>query len=275
MIEPDRDLERRLRRWLVETGRPLPADVLIDAVSRLPRTAQERARPWQVQRWVKVAASAVVVVLVVGVSSAAWKILPAGKWVSPTIATTPSTPPLAGFIWDVATDFGHGSGHANPTGDRYGNAGVWSYRFAPSGAKDPATHELMTDFDPSNDKWSAAGFANLHVYVDVNALLLHPYRAGSDSRAAIADWASPMGGRVRIQGRFAHVQGCAVPNDGVLVAVDLDGQTRWSEPLQPMASASFDITAVVQPGLVVSFRVDPAEDSSCDSTDLTVQVRME
>jgi hypothetical protein len=275
MTRPGDELERDLRRWLDETARPLPPELLAQVVAELPRNSQERPRRFGFRAAAMVsagAAIAIVIVITVGALLPGLRMPVGGSPTGTTASPAPARPGIP-LVWDVALDFGHGPAHANPIADRYGNPAVWSYRFAASGTSDPASHQLMTEYEASIERWSASGFENLMTYPDRGTLLLHPYKAGSDSRAAVADWASPITGRIRIVGRFAQVQACPVPDDGVVAAIDVDGRTSWTERLQPGGSATFDLELDVSNDGVVSFRVDPANDSNCDSTDLSVEIQ--
>jgi hypothetical protein len=277
----DDQLERDLERWLDETAVTLPREALLDVMAVIPRENQVRRR-WTPRlggtpgRRVATLAGVVGVLVIVAISGLPSR-LPAGLGQTAPPSSVGSlipSPQTPGLTWDVARDFIHGPNRVNPAADRYGNAGVWSYRFGPVGGSDPATHSLMTVVDTTVDGWSADGYVNLHAYTDADGLDLHPYATREETLAGIVDWRSPVAAPVRIVGRFSHIQRCdaGIVTDGVTTEIDIAGVSSWSERLPPLGTAAFDLQAQVTAGSIISFRVEPGPTSNCDTTRLTVAI---
>ncbi len=265
------DLEARLERFLVETARPLPAEVLEDVVAQLGRIRQERERRRRGLALAIPAFGAVAVVLMLVAVNLGPSIPPAAV---PSPSGEPSVMGTPLLTWDVLADFRRTSPGANPAPDRHGNPAVWSYAYAAT-PESPAAPALLTVFADDIDKWSEPSFVNLHVDPGDRGVVLHPYGSTADGQAILVRWVSPVEGIVSIRGSFANMQGCgAIPADGVTVSIQHDGRAIISESIGNLGIRSFDLEATVTAGSVLEWVVEPRSNSNCDSTDLVLELGM-
>jgi hypothetical protein len=275
-MSSDDQLERQVERWLAETARPMPPELLDDVLLELPRTRRRSLAPagipWRARRPVLAVAIAAVLIVAIGVVGSAFPFLqrplPAG--IGESLAP-------AGLVrtWDPAADFRVGSLAANPSDDAYGNSGVWAYLYGPSIARDPGGYALMPSFNESLDQWWVPGFRTLNIYPtpDRTALVLHSFRTGNEGvRTAILRWTSPVAARVRVRAQFTLGQTCQVTGDGAIVSVD-DAATRlWTAAIPPHQTRTFDTTIRVETGTTLYVVVEPGADSNCDATTLALRI---
>lgn len=263
-MRSDEELERLLEDWLEDEAQPIPRDVLEGTLESVARTPQVGPRGGGVG-WFRtgpfgvVAAAAFLVLAIV-----------AGVLVRDRIGSqpTPSASAGAGQAWAQPDDF-HASPGLNPGPDAHGNADVWSY-LAGSSAHAPATYELLPTF--AGGRWTDPAFLNLHAYED-RGLVLHPYIDGEQTRYIILAWTSPISGEVAITGAADMLQRtCSQPANGIRLFIDRGSQTLATEDVSAGATVSFELDATVGVGDSIYFVVDPAGNSSCDSTALTVTI---
>ncbi len=193
----------------------------------------------------------------------------------------------AGTTWDLANDFRTAPSQANPSPDRCGNKGVWSYLAGPS--NDPAGYRHLSDFTTRKfhveglETWSgehqsideadtlpAVGLnattnaVDLHnIHWPAGDVLVHPL----SSHAVVVAWRSPMTGNVTISGQAWLAQhpncgngvdwslrfGAAVLRSGAIAAHD---KARWTVP-----------RLHVTKGDQIYLAIDPKDEyHSCDST---------
>jgi probable HAF family extracellular repeat protein len=151
--------------------------------------------------------------------------------VAPSVADACPTSDAGGAMlrWDFSEDLRVGDDHANPAPDRYGNAGVWSYRYAQVDERD-GDYPLMSAFGHMLghliDSHQGARFL-VGWYVQGQEL---PFVAKHDTLAplemwwgtlptgkpvvhtgwgesAVIGWTSPINGTVSISGEVTRVDG--------------------------------------------------------------------
>jgi hypothetical protein len=274
-MSSDDQLERQVERWLAETARPMPPELLDDVLLELPRTSRRSWRPagipWRARRPVLAVGIAAVLIVAVGLAGNAVPFLQ--RWL-PAGAGSPAPTGLV-RTWDPAADFRVGSLAANPSDDAYGNAGVWAYLYGPSTAQDPASYALMPTFNVKLDQWWVPAFRTLNIYPnpDGTALELHSFRTGNEGiRTAILRWTSPVAAQVRLHAQFTLGQTCQVQGDGVIVSVD-DAATRlWTAAIPAHETRTFDTTIAVETGAPLYVVVEPGADSNCDTTTLVLRI---
>jgi hypothetical protein len=274
---PDDRLKERVEQWLADTAQPIPAEVVEDILRELP--GQGRAWPWtrSSRRWAWPVAVGAAAVLIVGLGLAAktpflQALLPGAGGRSPAASVTI-------MAWDPALDFGLGREARNPAADGFGNLGTWRYLYGETEALDPATFSLMPDFDVGDGAWSVPGLLNLRIYRSggptepEDTIELHPFRTDNEgTKPAILGWTSPISARVSVHAAFVLRQVCDVPADGVLVHLAHDAASIWSAEIPALQQATYDGTMTVERGESLYVVVSPGEDSSCDTTTLTLRV---
>lgn len=275
-MSTDDQLERRVEQWLAETARPMPPEILDDVLLELPRVARRSwpriETPWRRLRPALAVGLVAALIVTVGLAGNAIPFLQ--RWFPAGGSATPG-PAAVARVWDPYADFEVGSHAANPSGDAYGNPGVWAYLYGPGTSREPAGYVLMPSFDTSTNRWTVPGFQTLEIYPvsDGTAVELHPFKTGNEgARTAILRWTSPVAAQVSVRARFIVGQTCPVRGDGVIASID-DGATRlWTADVPEGDTASFDSTVVVQPGSTLYFVVEPGIDSNCDTTTLVLRI---
>ena len=87
-------------------------------------------------------------------------------------------------------------------------------------------------------------------------------------RASIVAWRSPVDGVVTARGDVQGDQSCG---DGTVLSIDDASTTLETIDVQRGVSA-FEVRADVTEGDTLYFRVDPGNDSNCDTTWLRLQI---
>lgn len=272
----DEQLERQVERWLAETARPMPAELLNDVLLELPRSSRRSwppaSFPWRRFRPVLGVGLAAAVIVAVGVAGNAIPLLQA--WLPPGGSATPPPSALA-RVWDPAADFQVGSHASNPSGDAYGNPGVWAYLYGPGTAREPAGYTPMPSFDAGLDQWWVPGFDTLKIYRngDGTGLELHPFRTDNEGiRTAILRWTSPVDGQMQVRAQFILRQVCQVAAGGTTVSVDDAASRLWTADIPAQQAGSFETTIAVRRGSTLFFVVEPGSDSNCDTTTLVLRI---
>ena len=204
-----------------------------------------------------------------------------------TMSPSGAVPIPASMTWDLAKDFRTAPSQANPSPDRCGNKGVWSYLAGPS--NDPDAYRQLPDFATgkfhvqSLETWSgehqssdeadtlpAVGLNVTPDAVDIynihwpaGDVLVHPL----PSDAAVVAWRSPITGTVTIFGQAWLAQHPDCGNgvewslrDGATVlrsgAIAGHEKARWTVP-----------RLHVTKGDQIYLAIDARDDyHSCDST---------
>jgi len=184
-------------------------------------------------------------------------------------------------VWDPAFEFRDSPNEANPSPDRYGNDGVWSYLRSASDAHDPATYSLLPDFEVVNGNamiWYEAQLFSLQVrhMTDLDNIYFHPWSDGDRSynHHAILAWQSPVTGLVTVTGIVVHEEPTCVAGrtDGTTLFVDKESTTVQSITLRPGGRGAVSATIDIRAGESIYFVVDPGYASNCDTTYLHVQI---
>jgi hypothetical protein len=273
-MRSDDELERLLEDWLEDEAQPIPHEVLentLESVSHTPQLGPRGAAGWfrNGPLGTALAAAFVVLAIVTGVlirDRIGSVPLPSASAVSAVPTPSASSAPL--LAWAQPDDF-HAVPGLNPGPDAHGNTDVWSYLSGTS-AHAPSTYELLPTF--SSTRWSDPRFVNLHIYAD-RGLVLHPYIDAEQTRYIILGWKSPTSGTLTITGTADMLQRtCPQPANGVVLSIDDGSQTLVTEDVPAASTVPFEVTATVAAGDSIYFLVDPAGNSSCDSTALTLTI---
>jgi hypothetical protein len=140
-----------------------------------------------------------------------------------------------GVLWSLLGDFRTGEARENPSRDRYGNLGVWSYMKGPTAASnDPSTYSLLGAYgglvvlNPAGKDWtdSREGWQEPGCGADpwigypmviwnkqgaVGNIRIHPADPNCpDYQNVVVGWTSPYTGQVTITGEVHDGN----PNDG-------------------------------------------------------------
>jgi len=279
----DEEIERLLEDWLEDEARPMPRDVLENALESVARTAQagtrRRGYGWLSHRPMGVLAAATLLVLVV---------VAGGLAVDRFGALFPSESRGAGLVqvWDPVADWRSTPNQENPSRDSYGNPRVWSYMYGISSSHDPTDYLLMPNYE-GIDAWNQPGMAGtpnflgeawnepalINVFVGLGAanaaIYLHP------GAYAVLAWTSPVAGEVTIDGVVARPQDpCSEPSGGLLFSVDRGSQTLRTIGLDNGQRSDFNLRTAVGIGDAVYFVVDADGDAVCDLTYLQLTITL-
>jgi hypothetical protein len=278
----DRDVERKLEAWLQDEARPMPDYVLEASIESVARTGQVSAhRPVVPRGWLRdrrlVAIGAMAAVLAVAVAIGP-RIVDRADPLGFSGSNPGSSPALS---WDAAGDFRRSVEHANPSADRYGNPGVWSYMRSATDSHDPTTYMLLPDFvvDVDRDTWYEEDLVNLLVGANRTdpVISMHPWSSGNraENHHAILAWRSPITGTVELRGGVAHIQPTCItgPTDGTTLFVDLGDTSLVTLPLDPGEGEPISTRVEVAAGQSLYFVLDPGRASNCDATQLTLSIR--
>jgi concanavalin A-like lectin/glucanase superfamily protein len=210
----------------------------------------------------------------------------------------PAPAPATCTRWNLAGDFRTPPGQANPSADACGNA-VWSYEYAPTPARDPATYLPLDAFQqswfeiPGLAGWNvespcfygptpclpiaayngSGGTADLPPWApfpwDATTMLLHP----GPSQPSIAAFRAPLSGRLDVEmARVRHLDFNG--GDGVDWTLDLGaervaaGLSRW--PVAERVQTPIDVKA----GDVLYLAIGPNGGLVFDSTQVDLALRM-
>ena len=189
--------------------------------------------------------------------------------------------------WDVAADFRTAPDQANPSPDRMGHQGVWSYLFSPSGKQNPAAYRLLRAFDtdkfevPGLESWwgrnvstsqddllpavgiNATGHevTRFHVHWPAGAVLVHPW----SGQPVVIRWRSPVSGNIFVTGAVALAQH---PNcgTGIAWAVDLGARTLRHGAITHRQRQGWSLRVHLKSGKSLYVVVAPRIGFACDST---------
>jgi hypothetical protein len=275
-MRSDEEIERLLEEWLTDEARPMPHDVLENALEAVPRTSQEnRRRPgpvWLRSRPMGLLATAAVLILLVVAGRLTVDLVGSLAPAQSASAGVPQT-------WDPAADFGLASTR-NPSRDQYGNPAVWSYLRTPGAEHDPASYFLLPDFaDPlptfGGEAWYDSDYLNLLIgrRTADDILYLHPWSDGPIRKDAILGWMSPISGEITVAGTVARAQHtCPVDAGDIIFSVDR-GATSLKQLILGFAqNAKFSLTTSVAVGESLHFIVDPDADANCDLVELRLRI---
>ena len=180
--------------------------------------------------------------------------------------------------WDPAQDWLDYPNQANPTPDRYGNPGVWSYMASTSLTHDPSTYYLLPTYREEGERWYVPGLINLfveHSYPGSPAVALHSYggRVVSFGYDAILAWTSPVNARVSISGQVETPPLEVCPSgDGLVWSIDQGSENLFEYSIPEGGSVAFDVKTTVTAGETIYFIHDPGWDSDCDLAVTTMQI---
>jgi len=271
MNRSDDELERLLEDWLEDEAQPIPHEVLersLESVARTPQVGSRRGGSWFRSGPFGLAFSAALAVLVIVTGVLIRDRIGSLPTASVSVAPAPSASSVPLQAWAQPDDF-HAAPGLNPGPDAYGNTDVWSYLSGTS-AHAPSTYELLPTF--SSNQWTDPGFVNLDIYED-RGLVLHPYVGAEQTRYIILGWTSPISGRVTITGSADMLQRtCPQPPNGIVLTIDQGFHTLATEEVPAASTIPFEVTATVAAGDSIYFLVDPAGNSSCDSTALRLTI---
>jgi len=263
-MRSDEDVERLLEDWLTDYAEPMPQAVLESALESVARTTQTHAR--SVGRgWLRgpvgaIATAAVVILVIVAGGLTIDRI---GSWV-PSASTSPGPTQ----VWDPVADFGRWSNHQNPSPDSYSNREVWSYASS-SLAHTPVVYELLPTFAGST--WSDPRFVNLYALLDGRGLELSPWKGPDFERFIILGWKSPIAGTVNVAGTFALVNDTCT-GSGITFSVDRESESLLMTEIPTGGNDAFALSATVELGDSLYFIVGSGATSTCDSTNLTLEI---
>jgi hypothetical protein len=195
--------------------------------------------------------------------------------------------------WALAKDISEAS---NQISFNQGLHGVWYFMESTSLRHDPLVYKFMSDYDAPCQGNPAAllidGLScwqdpthtvdrNLSIFFNFtdtaqfplgpplvfppHSVIMHP----APDRFAIVAWASPIRGRVDVNGSFTHLNQCG---GGVLWSVD-QGNVTLASGVIDRTSQSFHLPRIgVARNDVLYFIVDPNGDYACDSTRLQLTI---
>ena len=268
----DRDLERRLDKWLSETAKPAPAELAEDVLLVLSRQERggwfvglaDRFGSGRSGRGLRLVATAAAVVIVVGAAATLGR-------AQLQSAIGPSPTAIAN-VWDPAADFRAGADASNPSPDRYGHPDVWSYRYALGADVDPSRAPLLTAFDFGESSWLAPAAGSIRLGVTAGSIRFQPAAAAPDGPKVLLVWASPISGGVRVHGTFAIPATCLAGEGRIRASVDRGAVSHWVADVIAGSSDAFDFETEVDPGVSLSFVVVGLANPSCEATTLSLAI---
>jgi hypothetical protein len=191
-----------------------------------------------------------------------------GEPVSGTVSTFIVGGPVA--LWNPAADWKNFPDQANPSPDSYGNPDVWRYMASYGFDHDPATYQLLPNYQTAGEQWNDPGYVNLlveHGSPISATLFMHSYggRVIGLGRNSIVAWTSPVNGRLRVDGsvQLRPVSECPF-GSGITWSIYQDAGTLLHNVLAAGEGASFAFSTNVQKGQTLYFVHDPGWDSNCD-----------
>ena len=195
--------------------------------------------------------------------------------------------------WDVAADFRTAPNQANPSPDRFGHPGVWSYMFSPTGKQSPAAYQLLPAFDtdkfevPGLESWwgqnvststddllpavgiNATGHqvTTMNIHWPAGAVLVHPW----DGQPVIIGWRSPVPGNIFVTGAVALAQH---PNcgTGIAWALDLGARTLRHGAITQRKRQAWALRIHLKEGNSLYLVIAPRAGFACDSTLVTLTI---
>jgi hypothetical protein len=174
--------------------------------------------------------------------------------------------------WDAMLQFRENPIQLNPAPDAYGHAVVFSYLRSSGPAHDPAEYVPLPEFEAEAiQSWYDPEFGNLLVgwAPGDDMLTMHPYGGGSDIRAAIVAWRSPVKASLSVTGSLEVDATCG---DGIVFSIEHGTRVFETFPL-PSGSRTFEHDVeVFYAGEVLYFIVEPGADSRCDTTRFNVTI---
>lgn len=274
----DEDIERLLEEHLADTARPMPQEVLENAIEATARTRQMRpgrvTLPWfrPIPGAAMMAVAGALLIVAIGLGIDRLGLIQGGG-----VGSRPTPVPDA-RTWDATNDFRIGGAARNPSADSYGNEGVWSYLVtATEQLHEPSAYTPLPDYgdQPLEEAWTDVSWRYLGVGVSKpdGIVRMMTYVGADGSFAPVLSWRSPMAGTVRMQGTvsMAH-RDCPARDDGVTFWVDREGETLESRRLLPESADVFDLAVDVEGGESLYFILDPGPSSDCDETDVELQI---
>jgi hypothetical protein len=279
MTRDDDELDRQLGDWLKANARPMPPRLRTALAETPQRHGQVDRRRWfdrsRLSLMAVGAAVTVVVVIAVALGSAFLDELRQAVGGPSASASNLSSaePTPSRYEWDAMLNFVD----RNPAGDGYGNTTVWTYLSGPAGIHDPTQYQPLPSVEAGEwPTWSDPAIEGLRMALPpgTGRLEIHPAGGGADATAAILAWRNPVGLMpMRIIGSVEVDGSCG---DGItLVVAWQSGDQAGEIQTIPLARGreGFDIFLdQVDPGWVAYFKVEPGNDSRCDTTWLTATV---
>lgn len=192
--------------------------------------------------------------------------------------------------WDPVEDWRSAPNQENPSRDRYGNPGVWSYLQSTSSGHNPSSYLLLPNFE-GIDAWKQQGMdgtsPDLHqawtepsvinAFVGLatpdgepQSMYLHP------AVLAILAWTSPVDGGITISGVVARPQyPCPDAHGGLLFSIERGATTLRAISLASGQRSAFNLTTSVSIGETMYLIVDSDGDAVCDLTSLQLRITFE
>lgn len=263
-MRSDEEVERLLEDWLTDEAQPMPQEVLENTLESVARTPQTRARTlaWG---WIRgpvgaIAAAAVLILVIVA----------GGLTIDRIGSLIPTQSASAGpvEVWNPVADFGRWSNRTNPSPDSYGNPEVWSYLNS-SLTHTPVVYELLPTLAGST--WTDQRFVNLYALLDGRGLELSPWKGPDSERFIILGWKSPIAGTVNVAGTFALVNDTCT-GSGITFSVDRVSESLLMTEIPTGGSDDFALSTTIQRGDSLYFIVGSGATSTCDSTNLTLEI---
>lgn len=158
----------------------------------------------------------------------------------------------------------------------------WFYGYYDANASNPFTpdsFELMTDWDPVNNRWWADSDSSSNLTL-IDAQFMHPTLRGDGSgnltnQWSVRRWVSNIDGPVSIQMDLSLFNALGEPRaDGVRLHVFVDGEKRLVSTLNPdnPTSLELDLFESIAHGSVIDFAIDPIENSSFDAVEFSAVI---
>ena len=158
----------------------------------------------------------------------------------------------------------------------------WFYGYYDSTAQDPFTpdtFELMTDWDPVNNRWWADNASSSNLTL-IDADFMHPTFRGDGfgnltHQWSVRRWVSNINGPVMIQMDLSLFNALGQPQaDGVRLHVFVDGERRLVSTLNPANPTSLELELFesIAEGSVIDFAIDPIGNSSYDAVEFSAVI---
>ena len=185
------------------------------------------------------------------------------------------TPPVV--TWDPARDWRNAPAQQNPSGDIFGNDGVWSYmRSSGSGfVHDPSTYVLLPNYWVDAEQWSDEYALVGHDYATSGTIRMHPSwgRVEGIVYDAILAWSSPVTGRISVTGDLQLGDpACNYLGSGIIWSIDKGSTTLYQAEVAAGAASDFAVTVNVREGETIYFVQDPGWDSNCDTAIVSLNI---
>jgi hypothetical protein len=186
----------------------------------------------------------------------------------PDRAVLPLTETTGTLTWDPWVDFLLAPNQANPSPDRYGNAGVWSYLAGPSLDHDPDTYVPMPNYRVDSDTYEKWTYPHdmYHLIAHVRSPDEIQMHTGEGWLSVLA-WRSPMKGHVMVEGSVRlRGDGCEEVATGIIFSVDQGSRILHRVVMNEPGQAMLSMPADVRVGESLYFILDPGQDTNCDTT---------